>query len=133
MRYYKLTDEDKELIKLTEEIIKKNYKKGKTLSFVVGASLIASSGEIYGGVNIESRGSPPTSICAEMGAVAQMVVSGERAIKTVVAVGGWKGAGVIQPCGACRHILSQFGNPFVIINEKNKVKLLDLYPMPWGL
>ncbi|MCD6247394.1 MAG: cytidine deaminase [Candidatus Diapherotrites archaeon] len=133
MRFYKLSKEDLELIKVAERAIRKNRIESKALSSSVGAALITNKGNVYKGVNIESHSSAPTSICAETGAIASMFASGERKIKTIVAVHmrvGWKRGKVLQPCGACRHIISQFGNPWVIISKTKKTKLSELYPFP---
>ena len=130
MKIYKLTQKDLKLIEEAKKVIKRNYRnKGEVLS-TVGASLESKSGKIYCGVNIESKTSAPTSICAETGAISNMLSNGEREIKTIV--GLWidgKKYGIMPPCGACRHIISQFGNPFVILDNNKKVKLNDLYPL----
>ena len=133
MKLYKLGKKDKALIEIAKEVIEKNRIESEALSSSVGAALLTNKGNIYVGVNIESHSSAPTSICAEMGAIANMFASGERKIKTIVAVhmrAGWKRGRVLQPCGACRHIISQFGNPWVIISKTKKTRLSDLYPMP---
>jgi cytidine deaminase len=126
MKIYALTKEDKELIQTAKDTIKKVYRKTNAISVSVGSSLKAKSGRIYSGVNIRSRWSPPTSICAETGAISQMVTNNEENIDTIVAVHEGK---IIPPCGACRHIISQFGNPFVIISNNKKVKISELYPI----
>ena len=112
-------------------MIMKNRAQNQRLSCTVGAALFAGNGRVYSGINIEILNSAPTSICAEMGAIAQMVSSGTMKIKTVAAVrvdgAKWE---VLQPCGACRHIISQFGDPFIIISKTEKVKLSELYPLP---
>lgn len=134
MRFSKLTEADKQLIKVALETIKRNRTETKSFSSSVGAALIAESGRVYCATNIKSYSSAPTSIDAEAAAIACMFANGERKIKTIVAVhmpdrngNAWH---VFQPCGACRHIISQFGNPWVIISKTKKVRLSDLYPMP---
>ena len=37
---------------------------------------------------------------------------------------------VIQPCGSCRHVISMFGNPWIIVSRSKKMKLNELYPLP---
>ena len=124
----KLTIKDKELIEEAKKVIKKNYREDSKISSSTGASLRTIKGRIYKGVNIEIKSSAPTSICAEMGAIAQMVSNGERKIETIVALVFYKGKYAIgSPCGACRHIINQFGNPYVIISNNKKVKLKELY------
>ena len=131
MKTYKITKDDTNLIEIAKEVISKNYIENNLISCTVGSALITSKGKIYKGVNIHSKTSGPTSICAETAAIAQMVSDGERKIKTIVAL--WvhgKKWDVLPPCGACRHIISQFGNPWVIISKTRKTKLSDLYPLP---
>jgi cytidine deaminase len=73
-------------------------------NYPVGAALLADSGRIYSGVNVENA-AYPNGICAERAAVYKAVSEGERrfvAIAVVTANGG-------TPCGACRQVLSEFG------------------------
>ena len=131
MKTYKLTKQDKELIEIDKEVIRKNRIENKMISCGTGSALITNKNKLYKGVNIESKSSSPTSICGEMGAIAQMLADGGRKIKSIVAV--WydkKKLNMGPPCGAYRHIISQFGNPYVIISKTKKVKLNELYPFP---
>jgi len=131
MQTYKLTKEDTNLIAIAKEVISKNHIENNLISCGVGSALITSKGKSYKGVNIHSKTSGPTSICAETAAIAQMVSDGERKIKAIVAL--WvdgKEWDVLPPCGACRHIISQFGDPWVIISKTEKTQLSDLYPLP---
>lgn len=73
-------------------------------NYRVGAALLAESGEIYTGGNIENAAYPVT-ICAERVAVFKAVDAGERrftAIAVVTSNGGF-------PCGSCRQVLAEFG------------------------
>jgi len=73
-------------------------------NYRVGAALLAESGRVYTGVNVENA-AYPTGICAERTAVYKAVSEGERrfqAIAVVTANGG-------TPCGSCRQVLSEFG------------------------
>jgi cytidine deaminase len=75
----------------------------------VGAALLAASGRIYTGVNVENA-AYPTTICAERVAVFSAVSEGERefeAIAVVTANGG-------SPCGSCRQVLAEFGLETVV-------------------
>jgi cytidine deaminase len=72
--------------------------------YPVGEALLADSGRIYSGVNVENA-AYPNGICAERAAVYKAVSEGERhftAIAVVTANGG-------TPCGACRQVMSEFG------------------------
>lgn len=134
MKTYSLNKQDKELINMAQKTKLKGHVNNKNISCDVGAALITKSGKMYSGINIESKTSAPTSICGEMGAIAQMVADGEKEINTIVAL--WvpqkkqkgKHLEIMPPCGSCRHIISQFGNPYVIISTTKKTKLKDLYP-----
>lgn len=78
--------------------------------YPVGAALLAESGRIYTGVNIENA-AYPTGICAERVAVFKAVSEGEhdfQAIAVVTANGG-------TPCGACRQVLAEFGLETLVI------------------
>ena len=97
----------------------------------VASVLRTVSGEVYQGVNIEVQGSAPCSICAEYAAIGTMVSEGELQIDTIVAVNGHKHA-ILPPCGKCRQLISEFGNPYVILQLRGKLvkaKLSQLYPI----
>jgi len=131
MKKHNLTEEDRNLIEIAKEVISKNRIENDLISCTVGSALSTDEEKIYKGVNIHSKSSGPTSICSETAAIAQMVSDGGRKIKSIVAM--WVDGNtwdVLQPCGACRHIISQFGNPWVIVSRTKKVRLSDLYPLP---
>jgi cytidine deaminase len=86
--------------------------------YAVGAALLADSGAIYTGANVENA-AYPTSICAERSALFGAVSNGERrfvAIAVVTENGG-------SPCGACRQALSEFSLelPVLIADGRGKV------------
>jgi cytidine deaminase len=88
--------------------------------YPVGAALMAASGRVYEGVNVENA-AYPTSICAERSAVFHAVSQGERefnAIAVVTENGG-------SPCGACRQVLSEFGLDILVLIADDTGKLLD--------
>ncbi|MEM0360753.1 MAG: cytidine deaminase [Candidatus Diapherotrites archaeon] len=125
---------ERQLVMSALQIIRANRLDNKSLSCSVGCALIAGNGKVYRGVNIENYASAPVSICAETAAIAGMFADGERRIEFIVAVHmpdrqseKWN---VIQPCGACRHIIGEFGNPWVAISNSRKARLSQLYPLP---
>ena len=73
--------------------------------FKVGAAILGADGHIYAGCNVENA-AYPTSVCAEGGAVAAMVMGGCTQIAAVIVVGD--GAGLCTPCGNCRQRLREF-------------------------
>ncbi len=101
--------------------------------YSVGAALLATSGRMYTGVNVENA-AYPTSICAERVAVFKAVSEGERqfvAIVVATANGG-------MPCGACRQVLAEFGldTLVLIVNAQGDImhetSLANLLPQAFG-
>jgi len=99
-------------------------------SFKVGAALLAESGQIYAGCNIENA-SYGATICAERVAIAKAVSAGERrfAILAVVA----DGAAPPSPCGLCRQFLAEFSQDTLICmansrGEARRMRLHELLP-----
>ena len=78
--------------------------------FAVGAALLARSGRIYTGCNVENA-SYGLSICAERTAVFKAVSEGERDFEAIAVVTE-KG---VTPCGACRQVLMEFGEDIQVI------------------
>jgi cytidine deaminase len=73
--------------------------------FAVGAALLAGSGRVYHGCNVENA-SFSLAICAERNAVFKAVSEGEREF---VAIAITAGAGKhSSPCGSCRQVLHEF-------------------------
>ena len=88
----------------------------------VGAALLAASGRIYDGGNIENAVYPLT-LCAERVALVKAVSEGERHF-TAIAV-ATENAG--SPCGACRQGLAEFGlETIVLIVDGQGVRLGNL-------
>ena len=80
--------------------------------FAVGAALLAKSGEIYTGVNIENAAFTPTN-CAERTAFFKAVSEGEREFEAICIVGGKEGivTEYTAPCGVCRQVMMEFCDP----------------------
>jgi cytidine deaminase len=127
LNFAELTERDHNLIDLARKLIQQRKSKWSGVASV----LTTSSGRIFQGINIEIEASAPSSICAEYAAIGTMVTEAENSIDTIVAV-NTKGR-VIPPCGKCRQFISEFGNPYVIVEIDSKLKktrLIDLYPLP---
>ncbi len=74
--------------------------------FAVGAAVLASSGKIYSGTNVENA-SYGLCNCAERSAVFTAASAGERKITCVVVYTPTQA--VTPPCGACRQVINEFG------------------------
>lgn len=72
--------------------------------FRVGAALLARSGRVYVGCNVENVSYGGT-VCAERAAVCAAVAAGERAFAALAVAAGEDG---ITPCGICRQVLCEF-------------------------
>lgn len=79
--------------------------------FKVGCALLTQSGNIYVGCNVENA-SYGLTICAERNAIAQ-AVNQEGQIKIQSLVVYTPTATPTPPCGACRQVIHEFGNPEV--------------------
>lgn len=84
--------------------------------FSVGAALLASSGKIYTGVNVENA-SYGATICAERSAVSAAVTAGEKSFSAIAV---YSPSGIANPCGICRQVLSEFGGDPVIITGSSE-------------
>ncbi|MGB0959773.1 MAG: cytidine deaminase [Halocynthiibacter sp.] len=73
--------------------------------FKVGAAIMAASGKIYTGVNVENV-AYPEGTCAEAGAIAAMIVAGDTVITEVAVIAGSDTP--VPPCGGCRQKLREF-------------------------
>jgi cytidine deaminase len=74
-------------------------------NFHVGAALRAGDGSIHGGCNVENA-SYPEGLCAEAGAIANLVAAGHKRIVECLVMG--PGPELITPCGGCRQKLREF-------------------------
>lgn len=107
--------------------------------FAVGAALLAKSGRIYTGCNIESCSFSPTC-CAERTALFKAVSEGEREFLAIAVAGGPSGAAdgrLTTPCGLCRQMLYEFddGGMTVLMAEGTGYRestLKELLPLGFG-
>lgn len=130
--------EKNELIRLAVQAMHQAY--APYSEFKVGAALLAKSGKIYTGCNIENAAYTPTN-CAERTAFFKAVSEGEREFEAICIVGGKDGqlTGYTAPCGVCRQVMMEFCNPetFRILlavseDDYREYKLKELLPMGFG-
>ena len=122
-----------ELITLAKEAMQRAY--APYSGCKVGAALLAESGKVYIGCNIENASFSPT-ICAERSAFASAISAGERAFSALAVCGGRDGeiAGAFFPCGVCRQVIREFcadDFPIYVLAEEGKIlslTLTDLLP-----
>lgn len=93
-----------ELVAQAQAVRKRAY--APYSKYKVGAAVLAASGTIYAGCNVENA-SYGLTICAERSAIFKAISEGERefsALAVVTANGG-------SPCGACRQVIYEFMRP----------------------
>ncbi|MFV0498224.1 MAG: cytidine deaminase [Candidatus Fimivivens sp.] len=83
--------------------------------FAVGAAVLADSGRVYTGCNIENAAYSPTN-CGERTAVFKAVSEGERHFLKLALVAGNEKLeiplpAIVSPCGVCRQVLMEFAAP----------------------
>lgn len=109
--------------------------------FQVGAALLANSGKIYRGCNVENAAYGPSN-CAERTAFFKAVSEGERQFRAIAIVGGAHDGPLklCPPCGVCRQVMSEFCDPdtFRIIlgageNDYRIYLLKELLPLGFEL
>ena len=117
-----------ELIDLAKKAMKNSY--SPYSKFKVGVALLAGSGKIYLGTNIENA-SYGASICAERVATVKAISEGEKEL-VAIALTCNNPEIVCYPCGICRQFLSEFGNPDIIVTKNGEFveikKLSSLLP-----
>jgi cytidine deaminase len=102
--------------------------------FRVGAAVMASSGLIIAGCNVENA-SYGLTICAERNAVFQMVARGLSSVQAVVIYTPTQAP--TSPCGACRQVINEFGPDAEIYSfcdgaEIITTRLSELLPDAFG-
>ena len=77
--------------------------------FKVGAALLAKSGKVFLGCNIENSAYSP-SVCAERVAFFKAVSEGVKEFEALAIVGGKEGEilPLCAPCGVCRQVMTEF-------------------------
>jgi cytidine deaminase len=102
--------------------------------FRVGSAILARSGEVFSGCNVENA-SYGLTICAERNAAFRMVAAGETAFDVIVVY--TPTAMPTAPCGACRQVLNEFGPAAEVIcvcdgPDVIRSTVRDLLPRAFG-
>ncbi|HEY4602480.1 MAG TPA: cytidine deaminase [Cerasibacillus sp.] len=116
--------ENNELLQSAKEALKGAYVPYS--QFPVGAALLAKSGKVYTGCNIENA-SYPLTCCAERVAIFKAISNGERQFSKMVVVADTDRP--VPPCGACRQVMNEFFDakmPIYLANQTNEIKLVNI-------
>lgn len=102
--------------------------------YAVGAAVLARSGKVYSGCNVENA-AYPTSLCAERVAIFKAVSEGERELVALAVVTSNAGS----PCGSCRQVFSEFAEDDAVIvlatargNRRKKFSMKQILPDRFG-
>lgn len=127
-----------ELIEKAKQAAENSY--SPYSGFTVGAALLARSGKVYLGCNIENSAYGPTN-CAERTAFFKAISEGDREFDKIAIVGGSNldFSSYCPPCGICRQVMSEFcdGSFTVILSRNNgeykELTLDELLPFRFDL
>lgn len=102
--------------------------------FAVGAALLTAEGRIFSGCNVENA-SYGLTVCAERNAAfAAVTASDGRPQLSAVYITSVPRVPA-PPCGACRQVLAEFGNPLVSFlgdTGRRTMALADLLPIAFA-
>lgn len=91
-------------------------------NFKVGAAILAGSGRVYSGSNVENA-SFGLCNCAERTAIFTAAAAGERRIRAVVVYTPTPAP--TMPCGACRQVINEFGAGAAVISVCDSAKRIE--------
>jgi len=113
-------EEFKKLIKEAEKTRKRAYTPYS--KFQVGAAVLCADGKIFTGCNIENA-SFSLAVCAERVAIFKAISEGSTKFKAIAVIGDTDKP--LSPCGACRQVISEFGEdiPLIMANLKGDFKI----------
>ncbi len=104
--------------------------------FRVGAALLAGSGKVYTGFNVENA-SYGATCCAERIAFYRALAAGERTFRAIAVTGGRPGETETDcpPCGICLQVMREFCDPgqFLILLASRKAPLAAFLPFGFSL
>lgn len=115
-----MKEEFKKLIKEAEKTRKRAYTPYS--KFQVGAAVLCADGKIFTGCNIENA-SFSLAVCAERVAIFKAISEGSTKFKAIAVIGDTDKP--LSPCGACRQVISEFGEdiPLIMANLKGDFKI----------
>lgn len=115
---------NEQLIKIA--INAKNNAFTPVTKYQVGAALLAKSGTVYMGSNIEEYAIPALSNCAERVAIQNAFAHGEREFLSIAIVGSKENSkkiDEISPCGVClQYILDMCKDVDIIYVSSDEIK-----------
>ena len=115
----RLTDRDQELVEAARGLIRRLYEADR---HHVAAALRTRSGRIFTAVHLDTYVGA-CAVCAEAAVLAKAASEGEREFDAIVAV-RYRGKGepkVVAPCGICRELLNDYGDPMVIYSNNGSI------------
>lgn len=110
---------DKELFEYAQAAMQRAY--APYSGFFVGAAVLTTTGEVFGGANIENA-SYGASLCAERVALAAAVFAGYRSEIARIAICASDGRPAM-PCGICRQVLVELGPRIQVITGTDSLHL----------
>lgn len=130
-----MTNED--LINIAKNARKNAY--APYTGYKVGAALLAKSGTVYIGVNVEEPSIPALSNCAERVVIQSAIAHGEKEFDTIAIVGAFgEKEGLddtVIPCGVClQYMLDMCKDINVLVYIKGKLekkKIKDFLTIPF--
>ena len=103
--------------------------------FAVGAVVVTANDKRFSACNVENA-AYPEGTCAEAGAIAAMIMAGERRIREIYVMGG--GEGLVTPCGGCRQRIREFADADTLVHVcspqqvRKTISLDELLPYSFG-
>ena len=113
----RLTMDLSALVKLAQDARERAY--APYSQFRVGAAVLAGSGNIYTGCNVENATYGAT-ICAERAAVCAMVSAGETRLLAIAVF--TDASPPATPCGICRQVLAEFAEDAPVVVATPRVE-----------
>ena len=121
-----------DLMNIAKNISKNAYT--PSTDYTVGAALLAKSGTVYVGVNVEDSKIPNLSVCAERNAIQTAISHGDRELLAIAVAGKRRDAkdfdSTLIPCGICLQYIVDMCRDIDIIcyvDGKEVVKKVDYF------